>query len=143
MPYTKIMLLILPKCFNIVPKLRNFAQTGRTAHFRQNDDACFVFSFFFPRQLFLSFRRFHFQGRLLITYYRMACTNTTSYRTSNAKSPGLVVMGDNLQSKGRGFESRRHTLDGHFDILTFFTLICCKNCLLEKTAKKRPWMAHF
>ena len=40
-------------------------------------------------------------------------------------SPGLVVMGDDSCLKGRGFESQRHILDGHF-----FTLICCKNVLL-------------
>ena len=27
---------------------------------------------------------------------------------------GLVVMGRNSRSKGRGFESRQHILDGHF-----------------------------
>ena len=46
-------------------------------------------------------------------------------------SPGLVVMGDNSCLKGRGFESRRHLLDGHF-----FTLICCNNCI-EKTENIR------
>ena len=30
--------------------------------------------------------------------------------------PGLVVMGDDSCSKGHGFESRRHKLDGHLDI---------------------------
>ena len=38
-------------------------------------------------------------------------------------SPGLVVMGGDSCSKGRGFESLQHLLDGHF-----FTYICCKNC---------------
>ena len=28
-------------------------------------------------------------------------------------SPGLVVMGENSCSKGRGFESQRHIMDGH------------------------------
>ena len=39
-------------------------------------------------------------------------------------------------SKGHGFESRHHILDGH-DI--FFTLICCKKlyCLFEKIENKR------
>ena len=32
-------------------------------------------------------------------------------------------MGRDSHSKGRGFESRHHILDGHF-----FTYICCKNC---------------
>ena len=49
-------------------------------------------------------------------------------------SPGLVVMGVDSRSKGRGFESQRRILDGHF-----FTLICCKNCIvcLKKTENKR------
>ena len=29
-------------------------------------------------------------------------------------SPGLVVMGRDLRSKGRGFDSWRGILDGHF-----------------------------
>ena len=45
-------------------------------------------------------------------------------------SPGLVVMGDDSCSKGRGFESRCHMLDG-----IFVTLICCKNCVV---CLKRP-----
>ena len=36
-------------------------------------------------------------------------------------SPGLVVIGRDSHSKGRGFESRHCILDGHF-----FTSICCK-----------------
>ena len=38
-------------------------------------------------------------------------------------SPGLAVMGGNLQSEGCVFESQYHILDGHF-----FTCICCKSC---------------
>ena len=39
-------------------------------------------------------------------------------------SPGLVVMGRDSRSEGRGFESRHRILDGHF-----FTYICFKrNC---------------
>ena len=56
-------------------------------------------------------------------------------------SPGLVVMGDDSCSNGRGFESRRRILDGHF-----FTFICCKNCNVclkrPKINKKRPGLAH-
>ena len=40
-------------------------------------------------------------------------------------SPGLVVIGGDSRFEGRGFESWRHILDGHF-----FTLICCKNCIV-------------
>ena len=40
---------------------------------------------------------------------------------SEGGSPGLVVMGRDSRSEGRGFESRHRILDGHF-----FTYICCK-----------------
>ena len=45
-----------------------------------------------------------------------------------------MVMGGGSRSKGRGFESRRRILDGHF-----FTFICCKNCnvCLKKTENKQ------
>ena len=42
-----------------------------------------------------------------------------------------MVMGDDSCSKGRGFQSQHHILDGHF-----FTLICCKNC--NDFCLKRP-----
>ena len=38
-------------------------------------------------------------------------------------SPGLVVMGGDSCSRGRGFKSQHHILYGHF-----LTFICCKNC---------------
>ena len=46
-----------------------------------------------------------------------------------AGSPGLVVMGRDSFSKGCGFKSLHHIMDGHF-----FAYICCKNCnvCLEK-----------
>ena len=50
--------------------------------------------------------------------------------------PGLVVMGDNSCSKGRGFESQWYCHTG-WTFLTFFTLICCKNCIV---CLKRPKM---
>ena len=40
-------------------------------------------------------------------------------------SPGLVVMGGDSCSKGRGFESQCNILDRHF-----FTLTCCKFLLM-------------
>ena len=59
-------------------------------------------------------------------------------------SPGLVVMGDDSCLKGCGFESERCIL---VDILTFFTLICCKNCIVclkrPKITEKRPGLVHF
>ena len=42
----------------------------------------------------------------------------------------VYVMGDDSCSKGCGFESQGHILDGHF-----FTLICYKNCIV---CLKRP-----
>ena len=55
-----------------------------------------------------------------------------------------MVMGDVSCSKGRVFESWRRILDG----LTFFTLICCKNCIdvclkRPKINEKRTGLAHF
>ena len=47
-------------------------------------------------------------------------------------SPGLVVMGRDSRSKGRGFESRHHILDGHFSHIHS----CCKNC--NSVCLKRP-----
>ena len=41
-----------------------------------------------------------------------------------------MVMGDNSCPEGCVFESRLRILDGHF-----FTLICCKNCIV---CLKRP-----
>ena len=45
--------------------------------------------------------------------------------------PGLVVMGVDSCSEGRGFESRYCILHGHY-----FTLICCKIC--DDVRLKRP-----
>ena len=46
------------------------------------------------------------------------------------KNTGLVVMGVDSCSKGHGFESQHHILNGHY-----FTFICCKKCnfCFEKT----------
>ena len=41
-----------------------------------------------------------------------------------------MVMGDDSCSKGCGFESQRRIMDRYF-----FTLICCKNCIV---CLKRP-----
>ena len=46
-------------------------------------------------------------------------------------SRGLVVMGRDSCSEGRGFEPQHHILDGHF-----FTCIFCKNC--NDVSLKRP-----
>ena len=55
-----------------------------------------------------------------------------------------MVIGDNSCSRGHGFKSQRHILDG----LDFFTLICCKNCIVclkiskinEKEARVGPFL---
>ena len=52
-----------------------------------------------------------------------------------------MAMGDDSCSKGCGLESQRCILDGHF-----FTLICCKYCIVSLTRpknEKRPGLAHF
>ena len=41
------------------------------------------------------------------------------------RSPGLVALGGDSRSEGRGFESQCRILDGHF-----LTLICCKIVLM-------------
>ena len=52
-----------------------------------------------------------------------------------------MVMGDDSCLKGHGFESQHHMLDGHF-----FTLICCKNCIVclkgPKINEKEAGLAH-
>ena len=57
-------------------------------------------------------------------------------------SPGLVVMGGESCSEGRGFKSRYHILDGHFSHI--FVVKICNFCLKRpKINKKRPGLAHF
>ena len=57
-----------------------------------------------------------------------------------------MVMGGDSRSEGRGFESQRCILDGHF-----FTLICCKIVLMfvckrpkinEKEARDGPFKIY-
>ena len=52
-----------------------------------------------------------------------------------------MVMGDDSCSKGRGFESQRCILDGHF-----LTLICCKKIIVclkrPKINEKRLGLGH-
>ena len=66
-------------------------------------------------------------------------TNVDKEEGHNWAGPGLVVMGDNSCSKGRGFESQHHILDGHY-----FALICCKIVCLKrpKINKKKPGLAN-
>ena len=51
---------------------------------------------------------------LLVHKIMNADTNLEiNLRCSLGGSPGLVVMGGDSRSKGRGFESQRRILDGH------------------------------
>ena len=52
------------------------------------------------------------------------------------EAPSLVVMGEDLYSRGCGFKSRHRILDEHF-----FTLICCIVCL-KRPKVHRPGMAN-
>ena len=45
------------------------------------------------------------------------CIKKTKLKKKVARGVGLLVMGDDSCSRGRGFESRRHVLDGHFSRL--------------------------
>ena len=56
-------------------------------------------------------------------------------------NPGLVVMGADLCSKGREFESRHHILDGHFLHLFVVKIVMCflKTKINEKEAKVGPF----
>ena len=51
------------------------------------------------------------------------CIEKTKKKKRLGEISGLVVMGRDSHSKGRGFESQHQILDGGF-----FTYICCKNC---------------
>ena len=58
----------------------------------------------------------------------------TNKREILGGSPGLVVMGGESRSKGRGFDSRHPILDGHFFTIfhKLFVVKICNVCL------KRP-----
>ena len=57
---------------------------------------------------------------------------------TNVGHPGLVIMGGDSYSGGRGFQ----WMD-----MTFFTMICCKNCIVRlkrpNINEKEPGMAYF
>ena len=66
--------------------------------------------------------------RQCIIRHRLGHLNNKKIQKTNnnfilGESPGLLVMGGDSCSKGCGFKSQHHILDGHF-----FTFICCKNC---------------
>ena len=43
----------------------------------------------------------------------------------NLSQKGLVVMGGDLRSKGRGFESQHWLLDGHFVHCVVVNIVMC------------------
>ena len=56
------------------------------------------------------------------------------------RSPGLVVMGGDSCSKGRGFESQRRILDGHFSHLLVVKIVMFeKTKINEKEAGEGPF----
>jgi len=56
------------------------------------------------------------------------------------ESPGLVVMGGDPSSKGCGFESQHHILDGHFSHL--FVLGIVMFVWKDENKQKEAGMAH-
>ena len=62
-----------------------------------------------------------------------------SRHRQTSRSPGLVVMGDDSCSKGRGFKSLRRILDGHFSHWFVVKIVCLKR---PQTKEKRPGLAH-
>ena len=66
--------------------------------------------------------------RQSIIRHRLGHLNNKKIQKTNnnfilGESPGLLVMGGDSCSKGCGFKSQHHILDG-----LFFTFICCKIC---------------
>ena len=49
-------------------------------------------------------------------------------------SPGLVVIGRDSRSEGRGFESRQHILNGHF---SHIFVVKIEMIFFKKTENKR------
>ena len=60
---------------------------------------------------------------------------------SSGGSPGLVVMGRDSCSVGRGFKSRHHILDGHFSHIFVVKIDVClkKPKINEKEAGVGPF----
>ena len=54
-------------------------------------------------------------------------------------SPGPVVMGDDLCTRGRGFESQHRILDGHFSHI-FVVKIVLFVCLKKTVATSRSFV---
>ena len=67
-------------------------------------------TYVFGTYLLLLSNHFNNFGQNNQTFLTLLVPRTVS---KGAKSPGLVVMGGDSRSKGRGFKSRRQILDGH------------------------------
>ena len=107
---------------------RNFAKSGHTGWRR-------------PRFFLSCRRRFKSQAHhdlLFCRYYFLSfeCEDEHKIENKSGGSPGIVVIG----GEGCGFESI-YWMD-----MTFFTLICCNNCIVclkwLKIMKKRMELAH-
>ena len=69
----------------------------------------------------------------MLTYFNINVKLTSSLLTKQVNqggSPGLMVMGGDSHSKGRGFESRHRILDGHF--FTYICHVCLKRPKINK-----------
>ena len=116
-----IRLLVAVRCLsnteNAQSSHKNLSKFGHLLHVQ------------FPGQLFSSFRsctigitkygclRFQemdisLSGAALLHRWTMKLYRQNQVR-KQLTSPGLVVMGDSSCSRGHGFKSRRHILDGH------------------------------
>ena len=79
---------------------------------------------------------------VVVSFVRTEGTNVTIDWLGG--SPGLVVMGRDSCSKGRGFESQHRMLDGHDIFSHWFVVKICNVCLKRpKINEKRPGSAHF
>ena len=75
--------------------------------------------------------------------------NRPDLRQENGKvtiivwSPGLVVMGRESRSEGRGFESRHYILDGHFSHIFVVKIVMIFVWKDQNQTKNRQGLAHF
>ena len=71
-----------------------------------------------------------------VTLWHQWSTLKVKEERSKGGSPGLVVVGDDSCLRGRGFESRRRKLDGHFLVFFHINYLYKLYCLFEKTENK-------
>ena len=73
------------------------------------------------KQMFISLRKGVFNSQKVQKKFPHILTHSPNINRWGG-SPGLVVMGGDSRSKGRGFESRRRILDGH-DIFSHLIVV--------------------